>query len=87
MTKKHKHIHRLHLHIRPLHLHLGMYIAIAAIIVTALHTSADMVYALYGAQPVYAGSGNHEFREAREYETHVGHAQISIARRSYIGGM
>ncbi len=69
-----------------LHLHLGIHIAIAAIIITALHTSADMVYALYGVNPGYAEAGEHTLREARQYETHVGHAQISIARRSYVGG-
>lgn len=69
-----------------LHLHMGLYIAIAAIIVTALHTSSDMVYALYGVQPSYAEAGESSFREARQYETHVGHAQISIARRAYVGG-
>ena len=73
--------------IRPMHLHFGMYIAIAAVIVTALHTSGDMVYALYGVQPVYGDASNNEFREMREYETHVGHAQVSITRRSYIGAI
>lgn len=73
-------------HISHLHLHFGMYIAIAAIIVTALHTSADMVYALYGTQAPYADVGNHTLREAREFETHIGHAQITMTRRSYIGG-
>lgn len=72
--------------VRHLHLHLGMWIAIAAIIITALHTSADMVYALYGVHPAYAETGHSNLREAREFETHVGHAQISIARRSYVGG-
>lgn len=73
-------------HINHLHLHLGMYIAVAAIIVTALHTSAEMVYALYGTQPIFADTGSHTLREAREFETHTGHAQISMARRNYIGG-
>ena len=68
-----------------IHLHIGMWVAIAAIIVTALHTSAEMVYALYGVQP-HGVAGNSTFREAREHETHVGHAQISMARRNYIGG-
>lgn len=77
-----KTIHR----VSHLHLHLGIHIAIAAIIITALHTSADMVYALYGVQTSYAGAGHSNLREAREFETHVGHAQISIARRSYVGG-
>lgn len=69
-----------------LHLHLGIGIAVAAIIVTALHTSTDMVFALYGAHTPYAEAGEHTMREARQYETHVGHAQISTARRSYVGG-
>jgi hypothetical protein len=63
-----------------------MWIAIAAIVVTALHTSGEMVYALYGMQPAYADTGNHTLREAREFETHTGHAQISMARRNHIGG-
>lgn len=70
-----------------LHLHLGIWIAIAAIIVTALHTSADMIYAMYGVQTSFAEAGGHTLREAREYETHVGHAQIATARRNYIGGI
>lgn len=69
------------------HLHIGMYIAVAAIIVTALHTSAEMLYAMYGVNPVYAEIGNNSLREAREYETHTGHAQISMARRNYVGGI
>lgn len=73
-------------HISHLHLHLGMWFAVAAIIITALHTSADMIYAVYGVQPAFAEAGNHELREAREYETHTTHAQISMTRRSYIGG-
>lgn len=73
-------------HISHLHLHFGIWIAVAAIMVTALHTSADMVYALYGMHPAYADAGGHTLREAREFETHTGHAQISMARRSYIGG-
>ncbi len=68
-----------------IHLHVGMWIAIAAVIVTALHTSAEMVYALYGVHP-QGEVGNSTFREAREHETHTGHAQISMARRNYIGG-
>lgn len=72
--------------VRHLHLHLGIHIAIAAIIVTALHTSSDMVYALYGVHPSYGLAGGHTLREAREFETHVGHAQIATARRSYVGG-
>lgn len=70
-----------------LHLHLGIHIAIAAIIVTALHTSADMVYALYGVRSTYGDAGGNTLREAREFETHVGHAQISTARRNYVGGV
>jgi len=69
-----------------LHLHLGIHIAIAAIIITALHTSSEMVYALYGVQPSYADAGGSNLREARQYETHVGSAQINIARRAYVGG-
>jgi hypothetical protein len=72
--------------IRHLRLHLGMWIAVAAIIITALHTSADMIYAIYGAQPAFAEAGSNTLREAREFETHTGHAQISMVRRNYIGG-
>jgi len=73
-------------HISHLHLHLGMWIAVAAILITALHTSAEMIYALYGMQTAYADTGSHTLREAREFETHTGHAQISMVRRNYVGG-
>lgn len=69
-----------------LHLHLGIYFAIAAVIITALHTSADMIYAIYGVQSSFGDAGEHTMREGREYETHTSHAQINVARRSYIGG-
>ena len=73
-------------HIHPVNLHIGVWVSIAAISATMLHTSADMVHAIYGAQTVLADTGNHTLREAREYETHVGHAQLGFGRRSYIGG-
>jgi len=73
-------------HISHLHLHFGVWIAVAAIMITALHTSSDMIYALYGMQPAFAEAGNHTLREAREFETHTGHAQISMVRRNHIGG-
>ena len=73
-------------HIHPVNLHVGMWISIAAIVATTVHTSADMVHAIYGRHSVLADLGSHTLREAREFETHVGHAQISMTRRSYIGG-
>lgn len=69
-----------------LHLHLGMYVAVAAILVTALHTSKEMIQALYNAPHAFA-DGGHTMRESREAETHIAHAQISFTRRNYIGGV
>lgn len=68
-----------------IHLHLGMYFAVAAILVTALHTSKDMIAAMYQGTAVFAEGDNH-MRESREAETHIAHAQISFVRKSYIGG-
>lgn len=67
-----------------LHLHLGMWFAVAILLVTALHTSKDMIQALYRVPA--AADGDHMMRESREAETHIAHAQISFVRKSYIGG-
>lgn len=75
-----------YLHFPPLHFVVGFYIGVGVALLTALHMSADMIHAIYGNNSVFADTSNSHVREAREFETHSGHAQISMARRSYIGG-
>lgn len=74
-------------HVHHFKLHLGMYISIAAILVTAVHTSESMVQAMYGMTPHMAEIGSEHMREIKEFETHIGHAQISMGRRNYVGGI
>lgn len=73
-------------HLHPVNLHIGVWVSIAAIVATMAHSGHDIIHAVYGTPVTLADAGNNTLRQAREYETHVGHAQISTARRTYNGG-
>lgn len=78
-TNKHK---RLRMH--PIHFHIGMYVGIAALLITAMKSSEGIVTAL-SANTHQSGSMLHD-TFMREAETHVGHAQIVQHRRVYVSG-
>lgn len=65
------------------HLHVGVYISIAAMLVTVLKTSHEMMQVLYGA-PMQTDITNTHMREA---ETHNSHMSLAIARRPTVSGV
>ncbi len=67
----------------PVHFHLGLYLALAAILVTAAKSSGEMIRSLY-ALPVHdtVVSDTH----LREAETLHGQANFAVARRAYVAG-
>jgi hypothetical protein len=73
--------HTLTMH--PVHFHIGVYITIAAMLVTILKTSHEMVIALYGA-PLHTDITNSHMREA---ETHNAHINLNFARRPTVSGV
>lgn len=81
MTKKQSSRQR-RLHVRHFHFHVGVYMSIAALLVTALKTSHEMVQALYGA-PMHTDITNTHMREA---ETHNAHISLNCARRPTVSG-
>ncbi len=83
MAQTHSHTRWLRMH--PLHFHIGMYVALAALLLTAMKSSEGIVAA------VYAGAGNDangllSETYMREAENHIGHAQMVQHRRVNIGG-
>ncbi len=83
MTNKQNSHRRLRMH--PIHFHVGMYVAIAALLVTAMKTSEGVVAS------VYQGSSHSpdilSSTHLREAETHVGHARLAFTRHPSISGV
>lgn len=68
----------------PIHFHIGMYVAIAALLITATKSSEGIIAAVY--------NGGHQTGDVlsttqlREAETHVGHAQMYKFRHPNVSG-
>jgi hypothetical protein len=79
-TKKKQSWLRMH----PVHFHVGMYVAIAALLITAMKSSEGIVAAVYREH----GQGGNILSEThlREAETHTAHAQLSLARPARVSG-
>lgn len=69
----------------PIHFHLGVYVAVAALLITAMKTSEGMIATLYGG-PSHHASDLISSSHLREAETHIGHAQLSFARPARVSG-
>lgn len=71
------------LRMHPLHFHLGLYLTLAALLVTAAKTSGELIKSMY-AIPVYydVASSTH----MKEAETLHGQANLVIARRAFVAG-
>lgn len=62
----------------PVHFHVGMYVAIAALLITAMKSSEGVVAAVYpgGFQPGHII----ENTDMREAEVHTGHPSLNSLR-------
>ena len=80
-TKKKQSWLRMH----PVHFHVGMYVAIAALLITAMKSSEGMIAAVYN-NPAHASGEALSHTHLREAETHIGHAQLSFARPARVSG-
>lgn len=71
------------LSMHPVHFHFGLYLALAAILVTAAKSSSELIRSVY-AVPVHdtVVSDTH----LREAETLHGQANMGTARRAYVAG-
>jgi hypothetical protein len=83
MSKNKKKHSKLRIH--PIHFHVGMYVAIAALLITAMRTSEGMIAAVYNRNTYSGGEMLHN-THMREAETHIGHAQLSFARPARVSG-
>ncbi len=68
-----------------LHFHVGLYVAIAALLITAMKTSQGMIAVVYNRNTHGSGEMLHN-THLREAETHIGHAQLSFARPARVSG-
>ena len=82
MAKTHTHNRWLRMH--PVHFHLGMYVATAALLITAMKSSEGIIASMYTDGRSVANALNDTY--LREAENHVGHAQMVQHRRVYIAG-
>ncbi|QQS18004.1 hypothetical protein IPL68_05125 [Candidatus Saccharibacteria bacterium] len=64
---------------------MGLYVAIAALLITAMKTSEGMIAAVYNQNSHGGGEMLHN-THMREAETHIGHAQLSFARLTRVSG-
>lgn len=69
-----------------LHFHVGLYVAIAALLITAMKTSQGMIAVVYSQNTHGSGEMLHN-NHMREAETHIGHAQLSFARPARVSGI
>lgn len=81
--KKIQHKHK-RLSVHPIHFHVGLYVAIAALLVTAMKSSEGMIATVYARQ--YHGADLMDHTHMREAETHTGHAQLGFARLVKVSG-
>ena len=82
MAKTHKRNRYLRMH--PIHFHIGMYVAIAALLITAMKSSEGIIASVYAGSHSAGNMLNDTY--LREAENHIGHAQMVQHRRVYIGG-
>jgi len=80
-----KHKKTLHRHTHPIHWHASMFVAIAAILLTSIKSSAEMMRALHGSAPVHTAVM--ESVEMREAETRHAPIMISLARSAGYSGV
>ncbi len=82
-TSHQKHNRWLRMH--PIHFHIGMYVALAALLITAMKSSEGIIAAVYTGA---GNDGNGLLSETymREAENHISHAQMVQHRRVNIGG-
>lgn len=73
------------LRMHPVHFHIGMYVAIAAVLITAMKSSEGIIAVVYG-QSAHTGNILSE-TYMREAETHIGHAQLNFSRRPSVSGV
>ncbi|PID30455.1 hypothetical protein CR973_02640 [Candidatus Saccharibacteria bacterium] len=83
IAKKSKTQKRLRMH--PVHFHVGMYVAIAALLITAMKSSEGMIATIYH-DPAHGSGEALEHTHLREAETHIGHAQLGFARPARVSG-
>jgi nitrate reductase gamma subunit len=72
------------LRMHPVHFHIGMYVALAALLITMMKSSEGMIAAIYRGEA--HGGGMHSDTHMREAETHIGHAQLNFARHPSVSG-
>lgn len=83
MTRKtHKHIITLNVH--PLHFHLGVTLALATLVITAMKASEGVISTVYHGGA--SSSAAHAISHTHMAETHVGHAQLRLNRTPDISG-
>ena len=68
----------------PLHFHIGMYVAIAALLITTMKSSEGMIASIYSRTENTANLLSETF--LREAENHIGHAQMVQHRRTNVSG-
>lgn len=64
----------------PVHFHIGMYVAIAALLITAMKSSESVIAVLY---PISSSQSSHNLlmdTYLREAETHQRHYNLASAR-------
>ncbi|MFZ2513403.1 MAG: hypothetical protein WAW63_03025 [Candidatus Saccharimonadales bacterium] len=83
MTKQTKNQHWLAIY--PVHFHVGMYVGIAALLITMMKSSEGMIAVVYSQNAHGSGEMLHN-THMREAETHIGHAQLSFARPTRVSG-
>ena len=82
---KHRHKKTLHRHTHPIHWHASMFVAIAAILLTSVKSSGEMMRALSHAAPAHTIVL--DSMHMREAETRHAPIMISLARNIvYSGG-
>jgi hypothetical protein len=72
-----------YLNVHPVHFHFGVYLALAALLVTTAKSSSELIRGIYAMPSHYNAMQSEHLREA---ETLHGHANIVIARRVPVAG-
>ena len=85
MSKTTTHKTHKYLHIHPVHFQVGVYVAIATLVITATKTGEGLISVIYGMGS-HHGSELVNSSHMREAETHTGHAQLSYARPARVSG-
>jgi hypothetical protein len=72
------------LNIHPIHFHFGLYLALAALLVTTAKSSSELIKGIYAVPAAHYNAMHTE--HMREAETLHGHANIVMARRTPVAG-